>query len=65
MKAALESANATPDMSASDLCDALKPVMTTISIDGLTGTGMSWSETGEVNKDPKAVVIQNGEYVGM
>lgn len=65
IKAALEAANATPDMSASDLCDAIKPVMTTISIDGLTGAGMSWSESGEVNKDPKAVVIKNGEYVGM
>lgn len=65
IKAALEAANATPDMSASDLCDAIKPVMTTINIDGLTGTGMSWSESGEVNKDPKAVVIKNGEYVGM
>ena len=65
LKAALESAKATPDMSASDLCDALKPVMTSTTIDGLTGTGMSWSESGEVNKDPKAVVIKNGEYVGM
>lgn len=65
LKAALESAKATPDMSASDLCDTLKPVMTSTTIDGLTGTGMSWSESGEVNKDPKAVVIKNGEYVGM
>lgn len=65
LKAALESAKTTPDMSASDLCDALKPVMTSTTIDGLTGTGMSWSESGEVNKDPKAVVIKNGEYVGM
>ena len=65
LKAALEPAKATPDMSASDLCDALKPVMTSTTIDGLTGTGMSWSESGEVNKDPKAVVIKNGEYVGM
>ena len=36
-----------------------------ITIDGLTGDGMTWLETGEVNKDPKAVVIQNGAYVGM
>ena len=65
IKAALEAANATPDMSASDICDAVKPVMTTTTIDGLTGTGMSWSASGEVNKDPKAVEIKNGEYVGM
>lgn len=65
IKAALEAANATPDMSASDICDAVKPVMTTTTIDGLTGTGMSWSASGEVNKDPKAVEIKNGEYAGM
>ena len=39
--------------------------MTKVTIDGLTGDEMSWSESGEVNKDPKAVVIENGEYVGM
>lgn len=65
IKAAMEEANATPDMSASELSDLLKSAMTTVSIDGLTGEGMSWSETGEVNKDPKAVVIKDGEYVGM
>lgn len=65
IKAAMENVDAKPDMSASDLCDVLKDAMTKVSIDGVTGTGMSWSATGEVNKDPKAVVIQNGEYVGM
>ena len=45
--------------------DALKKAMPKIKIDGLTGSGMTWLESGEVNKDPKAVVIQNGEYVGM
>lgn len=65
IKAAMENVDAKPDMSTSDLCDALKDAMTKVSIDGVTGTGMSWSATGEVNKDPKAVVIQNGEYVGM
>lgn len=65
IKAALEEANATPDMSASDICDLLKDAITKVSIDGATGSGMTWSATGEVNKDPKAVVIQNGEYVGM
>ena len=49
-------------MSASDICDALKPAMTEISIDGLTGTGMVWNANGEPNKAPKAVKIVNGEY---
>ena len=39
--------------------------MTQINVDGLTGAGMSWTADGEVNKDPKAVVIQDGAYVAM
>ena len=67
IKAALEQAGATPDMSASDICDAMKTAMTQINVQGLTGDegGLKWSETGEVNKSPKAVVIENGVYVGM
>lgn len=65
IKAAAEEADAAPDMSASELGDLLKEAMTKSTIDGTTGAGMSWSETGEVNKDPKAVVIENGVYVGM
>lgn len=65
IKAAIEKSEATTDMSASDMCDALKTAMPEVTIDGLTGAGMSWQATGEVNKDPKAVVIENGAYVGM
>ena len=38
IKAAAEKAEITPDMSTSDICDALKTAMTEIQIDGLTGT---------------------------
>ena len=62
---AMEEAKVTPDMSVTDMGDALKSAMTKVTIDGLTGDKMSWSDSGEVNKDPKAVVIENGEYVGM
>ena len=65
MKAALEQAGCTPDMSASDICDALKTAMTEITVDGLTGSGMTWSAEGEPSKSPKAVVIDGGVYVGM
>lgn len=67
IKAAIEQAGVTPDMDASAICDALKTAMTQITVQGLTGDegGLKWSETGEVNKSPKAVVIQNGVYVGM
>ena len=65
VKAALEKSGATPDMSVSDLCEALKTAMTEISIDGLTGEGMTWTADGEANKAPKAVVIKDGQYVAM
>lgn len=67
IKAAIEQAGVTPDMDASAICDAMKTAMTQITVQGLTGDegGLKWSETGEVNKSPKAVVIQNGVYVGM
>ncbi len=63
LKAALEAAGCTPDMSAADICEALVPVMTTISVDGLTGAGMTWSSDGTVSKAPMAVVIKDGAYV--
>ncbi|HIT42076.1 MAG TPA: ABC transporter substrate-binding protein, partial [Candidatus Caccovicinus merdipullorum] len=59
IKAAAEKAGITPDMSASDICDAIVPAMTQITIDGLTGTGMTWNEAGEPEKAPKAVKIVN------
>ncbi len=63
IKAAAEKANITPDMSVSDICDALEPAMTEIEFDGLTGTGIKFDENGEPDKAPKAVVIENGAYV--
>jgi len=36
--------------------------MTEISIDGLTGSGMTWNAAGEPDKAPKAVKIVNGVY---
>ena len=62
LKAAAEAGNVTPDMSISDICETLKTSMTTISIDGLTGADMSWTASGEPNKEPKAVEIVNGSY---
>ncbi len=63
VKAAIEQAKITPDMSASDICDAMKVAMTEITIDGLTGSDMTWTEEGEPNKEPKAAKIENGVYV--
>lgn len=65
IKAAIEEANVTPDMSVSDICDAMKAAMLKISVDGLTGEGMTWSEDGEPHKAPKAVKVENGAYTAM
>lgn len=67
LKAAVEESKATPDMSASDMCDALKGAMTKIKMQGLTGgkDGLTWNESGEVTKSPKAVIIKNGAYKAM
>jgi branched-chain amino acid transport system substrate-binding protein len=54
-------------MSYEDLCEIFISVFTdsNFSCDGVTGLGMTWTEAGEVNKAPKAVVIENGVYVGL
>ena len=64
VKAALEAAGATPDMSASDLCDAMVAQMTNITVTGLTGE-ITWDASGEPSKEPKAVIIENGAYKAM
>ena len=65
IKAAIEKSGVTLDMSASDICDAMEVAMTEISIDGLTGEGMTWTADGEPNKAPKAVKITDGAYAAM
>ena len=57
----------TSDMSASDICEKLIARFTSsdFSFNGLTGDNMHWSETGEVSKAPKGMVIKEGVYVGM
>lgn len=62
IKAAAEKAGITADMTASETCDALKAAMTQITVDGVTGTGITWTADGEPSKAPKAVVIENGAY---
>ncbi len=61
-KAAAEKAGLTPDMDISDMCEAMKTAMTEITVDGLTGEGMTWNAAGEPDKAPKAAKIVNGVY---
>ena len=62
---AIQAAGVTADMSNEELCDALISAMGQLSVVGLTSAGseMTWDENGAVNKDPAAVVIENGTYV--
>lgn len=62
VKAAIEAAGATPDMSVSDLCDAIKGAMTTITYSGVTGKDITWGTEGEPNKAPLVVKVVDGEY---
>ena len=65
--AACQKAGVTADMSVSDICDKMVETFTSsdFTFDGLTGTGMTWSTTGEVSKAPKGMVIKDGAYAGM
>jgi len=64
IKAAIEKAGLTPDMSVSDLCEGLKGAMVEITLDGLTGE-ITWNESGAPVKEPKAMVIKDGAYTAM
>ena len=52
-------------MSAEEICEALNAQSTSgdFSVDGLTGTGMTWSTNGEVSKAPVVVKVEGGVYV--
>lgn len=65
IKAAMEEANVTPDMAAEEIGTALKDAITKISVDGLTGDGMTWEAGGTVTKTPRAVKIVDGAYQDM
>ncbi|MDO4845840.1 MAG: ABC transporter substrate-binding protein, partial [Oscillospiraceae bacterium] len=58
-------AGITEETPAAEACDLLRAQFVGgFTTDGLTGEGMTWSEDGSVSKAPRAVVIQNGVYVG-
>ena len=50
---------------AADVCAALQEQFATMTVDGLTGTNMTWDENGMISKTPIVVVIENGAYVPM
>ena len=62
---AMTAAGVTGNESAEELCTILEGQFATMTVDGLTGTGMHWDENGMISKAPAAVVIENGVYVPM
>ena len=61
---ACQKAGVTADMSAADICEKLIATFTdsSFSVDGLTGSGMTWSANGEVAKAPLVFQVENGVY---
>ena len=62
---ACTNAKVTAATKTADINEAMKAQFTTMTFDGLTGAGMTWSADGAVSKTPMAVVIENGVYVGV
>ena len=62
---ACNNAGVKPSMKTADINEAMKAQFTSMTFDGLTGAGMTWSADGAVSKSPMAVVIENGVYVGV
>ncbi len=63
LKQAIEAAGCTPETATEDICTAMIEQFTTMSFDGLTGSGLTWGTDGTVSKLPMAVVIHDGAYV--
>lgn len=62
LKAAMEKGEVKVDMSATDVCEALKKAMTEITIDGVTAKSLKWEANGEPEKAPMVVKIADGDY---
>ena len=62
---ACTAAGITADMDHETICDKLIENFTSsdFSVDGLTGTGMTWGANGEVSKAPVVVKVEGGVYV--
>ena len=62
--AVCKAAGVTADMDYEEIGAALVPAFTNgFTFSGLTGENMTWAPSGEVSKDPMAVVIKDAAYV--
>lgn len=62
---AAKAANLTSSMKAKDMCSAMVKQFTSMTFTGTTGSNVTWKATGEVSKDPKAIVVKDGTYVSV
>ena len=64
---ACKKAGITADMKADEIGQKLVETFKSadFKLNGITSLDMTWSETGEVSKEPKGMVIKDGVYVGM
>ena len=62
---ALENIGVDADYNYDNLYADMIAQFTSMTFDGVTGLTMAWATNGEVSKAPKAVIIQNGEYVSV
>ena len=63
--AACQELGITAETKPEEACELLIPWMQTATYSGLTGTGMTWNDAGEVTKVATAVVIRDGVYVSV
>lgn len=60
--ASVEKSGVAADADMSTMCEALKTAITEITLDGLTGTGITWDAGGAPTKSPLVYVIKDGAY---
>ena len=62
---ACKEAGITAETPHDEVCETLSKMFAdgTFTIDGLTGSGMTWNDKGEVSKAPVVVRVENGIYV--
>ena len=62
IKAAIEHAGLTPDMSVEEIGNALMQAMLEITVNGVTLQDATWGPDGEPDKEPMVIQIRGGQY---
>ena len=59
----VKAGSVTSSMKAKEITDVLVKQFTSMTFNGVTGSNVTWKATGEVSKDPRAIVVKSGAYV--